>query len=106
METQGAIVITRYRTGLAFGAMLFAGSVCAAQSSHREKAKPTPLIDSIQGRALYKAYCASCHGAGAKGDAAMPASPKAKPSDLLRIAARNGATFPLIRIERITSGED
>jgi hypothetical protein len=29
-----------------------------------------------------------------------------KPSDLTRIAARNGGTFPLMRIERIISGEE
>jgi mono/diheme cytochrome c family protein len=99
-------VITRYRAGLALGAMLWAGSVCAAQGSHsKDKPKPAPLIDSIQGPALYKAYCASCHGAGAKGDGVMTSSLKVKPSDLTRIAARNGGTFPLMRIESIISGE-
>jgi mono/diheme cytochrome c family protein len=107
MNTQGAIVITRYRAGLALGVMLFAGSVCVAQGSHsRDKAKSTPLIDSIQGPDLYKAYCASCHGVGAKGDGVMTASLKVKPSDLTRIAARNGGTFPLMRMERIISGEE
>lgn len=98
-------MITRYRACLALGALLFAEGVCAAQSSRREKAKPEPLIDSIQGPELYKAYCASCHGAGAKGDGPMTASLKVKPSDLTRIAARNGGTFPLMRIEKIISGE-
>ena len=100
-------MITRYRAGLALGVMLFAGSVCVAQESHsRDKAKSTPLIDSIQGPDLYKAYCASCHGVGAKGDGVMTASLKVKPSDLTRIAARNGGTFPLMRMERIISGEE
>ena len=36
----------------------------------------------------------------------MTASLKVKPSDLTRIAARNGGTFPLMRIERIISGEE
>lgn len=99
-------MVTKYRTGLALGAMLFVASVCAAQGSHsKDKPKPAPLIDSIQGPALYKAYCASCHGAGAKGDGVMTASLKVKPSDLTRIAARNGGTFPLMRIESIISGE-
>ena len=99
-------MITRYRAGLAVGAMLFAGSVCAAQGSHsKEKPKPAPLIASIQGPELYRAYCASCHGAGAKGDGVMTASLKVKPSDLTRITARNGRTFPLMRIESIISGE-
>jgi mono/diheme cytochrome c family protein len=98
-------VITRYRAHLALGSMLFAGSVCAAQATHHDKPKPAPLIDSIQGPELYKAYCASCHGAGAKGDGVMTASLKVRPSDLTRIAARNGGTFPLMRIESIISGE-
>jgi mono/diheme cytochrome c family protein len=105
MDTQGATVIIRNRAGLALAAMLFAGSVCAAQNSNRDKPKPAPLIDSIQGPDLYKAYCASCHGASAKGDGVMTASLKVKPSDLTRIAARNGGTFPLMRIESIISGE-
>lgn len=98
-------MITRNRAGLAFVAMLFAGSVGAAQNAHRDTPKPAPLIDSIQGPDLYKAYCASCHGASAKGDGVMTASLKVKPSDLTRIAARNGGTFPLMRIESIISGE-
>ena len=99
-------MITRYRAGLALSALLFAEGVCAAQGSHSKvKAKPAPLIDSIKGPDLYKAYCASCHGASAKGDGAMTASLKVKPSDLTRIAARNGGTFPLMRIESIISGE-
>jgi hypothetical protein len=36
----------------------------------------------------------------------MAKSLKVKPSDLTRIAARNGGTFPLMRIERIISGEE
>ncbi len=98
-------MITKYRAGLALSATLWAGSICAAQNSHREKPKSTPLINSIQGPELYKAYCASCHGVGAKGDGVMTASLRVKPSDLTRIAARNGGTFPLMRIESIISGE-
>ena len=98
-------MITRHRAGLTLVLMLIAGSLFAAQNSHREKAKPAPLIDSIQGPDLYKAYCASCHGADAKGDGVMTPSLRVKPSDLTRLAARNGGTFPLMRIEGIISGE-
>ena len=64
------------------------------------------LIKSIQGPALYKAYCASCHGTDAKGGGPMAKSLKGPPADLTRITARNGGTFPLMRIERIISGEE
>jgi mono/diheme cytochrome c family protein len=64
------------------------------------------LIASIQGPALYKAYCASCHGADAKGYGPMMEFLKVSPSDLTRISVHYEGTFPLTRIERIISGED
>jgi mono/diheme cytochrome c family protein len=64
------------------------------------------LIDSIHGPALYKAYCAVCHGSDGKGGGPMAQSLKVRPTDLTRISARSGGTFPLTRIERIISGED
>lgn len=64
------------------------------------------LIASIQGPALYKAYCATCHGPEAKGNGPRASTLKFPPADLTRISARNGGTFPLMRIERIISGEE
>jgi hypothetical protein len=64
------------------------------------------LIDSIQGPALYKAYCAVCHGSDGKGGGPMAQSLKIRPSDLTRISARNGGSFPLARISKIISGEE
>ena len=85
---------------------VLAGGLAVAQSSGKDKTKETPLINSIQGPTLFKAYCASCHGVSAKGDGPMAKSLLVKPSDLTRIAARNGGTFALKRIERIISGEE
>lgn len=67
---------------------------------------PSPLIRSIQGPALFHAYCASCHGTDAKGGGPMVASLRVKPTDLTRISARNGGVFPKMRVERIISGEE
>lgn len=85
---------------------LLLGGLAVAKSSRNDKAKETVLIHSIQGPALFKAYCASCHGTGGKGDGPMATSLKVKPADLTRIAAPNGGVFPLMRIERIISGEE
>jgi mono/diheme cytochrome c family protein len=90
---------------VAWGVLLLSG-LAVAQSSRPNKAKETVLIDSVQGPALFKAYCASCHGIGGKGDGPMAKSLKVKPADLTRIAALNGGVFPLVRIDRIISGED
>ena len=69
------------------------------------RGQETKLISSIQGPALYKAYCSACHGKDAKGGGPKAASLKVPPPDLTHIATRNGGTFPLMRIEGIISGE-
>ena len=103
--------------------LLVVGTVCLAmvplsEAAQRPDQKTTekiaprkggsaaPLIPSIQGPELFRAYCASCHGIDAKGNGPMTASLKVKPSDLTKIAARNGGTFPRMRMERIISGEE
>lgn len=87
------------------GALL---SIAALQTPHgsKESSKEVRLIASIQGPALYKAYCSSCHGEDAKGGGPMAKSLKVPPTDLTRISARNGGTFPLARVSRIISGEE
>jgi mono/diheme cytochrome c family protein len=70
------------------------------------KPETVRLIDSIQGPALYRAYCAICHGSDGKGGGSMAQSLKVQPTDLTHISARNGGTFPVARIERIISGEE
>src|SRR6185295_4532355 len=64
------------------------------------------LIASLQGPALYQAYCATCHGTDARGGGPMAESLKVAPADLTRIAARNAGVFPLARVSNIISGEE
>ena len=66
----------------------------------------TKLIASIKGVDLYTTYCASCHGPDAKGKGPMAGSLKTPPSDLTRIAIRNRGVFPLLRVQKIISGEE
>ncbi len=64
------------------------------------------LIASIEGPNLYKAYCAVCHGANAKGNGPMAMFLKTTPSDLTRIQERNSGMFPRAKVRRIISGEE
>jgi len=94
---------------LAVGSTMLAWAVAGFQDGKRVLARgeeDQPLIASIRGDNLYKAYCASCHGDDAKGNGPMSAWMKVSPPDLTRIAARNGGKFPLERIDRIISGEE
>jgi len=91
---------------------LFYGVWCGTAVAQNKKAdqQNSPdsirLIDSIQGPNLYQAYCAVCHGANAKGGGPMEPFLKTPPSDLTRIASRNGGMFPRTKIRRIIAGED
>jgi len=95
-------MISRSVGALSIALMIF-GLAWAAQRTGAPKER---LIASIQGPALYKAYCAECHGPEAKGNGPVASTLKVAPADLTRISARNGGTFPLMRIERIISGEE
>jgi mono/diheme cytochrome c family protein len=64
------------------------------------------LIESLQWSALYTAYCAVCHGADGKGGGPMAKSLKVIAPDLTGVAVRNGGSFPLVRVQRIISGEE
>lgn len=54
-------------------------------------AQTKPVENS--GNAVYLLYCASCHGPNAKGDGPTATAMNPKPSDLTKIAARNGGKF-------------
>jgi mono/diheme cytochrome c family protein len=93
--------------GRIVGALTIIAAICGLASGAQRAGPPKErLIASIQGPALYKAYCAACHGPEAKGNGPAASTLKLPPADLTRISARNGGTFPLMRVERIISGEE
>jgi len=47
------------------------------------------------GQALYRRYCASCHGREGRGDGPVAPALGEKPTDLTRIADAHGGSFPL-----------
>ena len=56
-----------------------------------------PVLQSAvaeSGRDAFLRYCASCHGAEARGDGPVAPALSAKPPDLTHIAERNGGEFP------------
>jgi mono/diheme cytochrome c family protein len=93
--------------GRSVGALSIAATILGLASWTQRAGPPKEgLIASIQGPALYKTYCAACHGPEAKGNGPVASTLKIPPADLTRISTRNGGTFPLMRIERIISGEE
>lgn len=58
----------------------------------------------VDGRAFFAENCASCHGAGGRGDGPLAAGLDRPPADLTRIAARNGGEFPLVHVMSVIDG--
>jgi mono/diheme cytochrome c family protein len=57
----------------------------------RVSADPTP---TVSGREIFHAYCATCHGADAKGGGPAAAALKTTPADLTQLARRHNGKFP------------
>ncbi|OFV95873.1 MAG: hypothetical protein A3F68_01025 [Acidobacteria bacterium RIFCSPLOWO2_12_FULL_54_10] len=64
------------------------------------------LIQSMNGRTLFMAYCATCHGADARGNGPVAPALKTQPPDLTLISKRNNGKFPQEQVQRKISGED
>ena len=65
-----------------------------------------PLIKSLEGKDLYAAYCASCHGMDGKGSGPASAAMKVAPPDLTTITKRRGrgGKYPEAYVEAVLTG--
>jgi mono/diheme cytochrome c family protein len=67
--------------------MLIAALPAVATAQEKKiELKPAPMTNPTDGAAMYKAYCAACHGTAGKGDGPAASALKAKPSDLTQLA--------------------
>jgi len=55
---------------------------------------------------MFRAYCASCHGADGKGGGPAAQALKVKPADLTLLAKNNGGQFPSNRVRSAITGEE
>jgi len=62
---------------------------------------PRKLIASMEGKDLYMAYCASCHGVSGKEDGPAAAVLSGPLADLRTLAQRNKGKFPLAEVENV-----
>ena len=77
------------------GTALIAASLLAAQ---------VYADDASPGRTAYLRYCSACHGAGGKGDGIVATVLRPKPTDLTRLTAASGGTFPRARVTESIDG--
>jgi mono/diheme cytochrome c family protein len=76
----------------------------ASTSSAQETAEA--VVSGNDGSALFKTYCAVCHGKEAKGDGPLAANLRVRPPDLTTLAKRGGGKFDADKVHRIVDGRD
>ncbi len=65
---------------------------------------PAPATSPASGKEMFTAYCASCHGAGAKGDGPAASALKIPPADLTMLAKNNGGKYPGMKVTSALTG--
>jgi mono/diheme cytochrome c family protein len=89
---------------LAFvGAALPAVSAQTKTPQDAQAQLPT-LIRSLDGSDLFRVYCATCHGADARGDGPLAPALKTRVPDLTLLSVKNHGQFPAARIHEVISG--
>lgn len=77
-------------------ATLASPTVARAQTADRP--------DAPDGAALYRAYCASCHGLSGRGDGPVASALRVPPANLTRLTQQHGGTFPADRVAQRIDG--
>jgi mono/diheme cytochrome c family protein len=65
---------------------------------------PKGPTDEMDGAALYKTYCSSCHGTSGSGDGPIADALRYRPADLTRIARRAKGTFDHAKVHQVIDG--
>jgi len=82
--------------------------IAAAQGSKTPKLEKTQVARTPpdSGQAMYKEYCAVCHGNDGKGNGPAASALKKAPADLSTLTSRNGGKFPSTKVYGYIQGQD
>ena len=97
--------------GKYFAILIFAGAfvwAASAQNQPKPQIKHVPMkpTSAASGEEMYKNYCASCHGAEAKGNGPAASALSTPPSDLTMLAKKNGGKYPALKVSSVLRGEE
>jgi mono/diheme cytochrome c family protein len=85
--------------------MLVVSGLFASPTADAQNVQSTPFLgDSLIGKDSFEAYCATCHGADARGNGPIARALKAAPADLTMLASRNRGVFPRDQVKGVLTG--
>jgi mono/diheme cytochrome c family protein len=92
------------RVLVAVAALAISAAGVAAQTAIKKAPiKPTSAAKPQQ---MFDSYCAVCHGTDGTGHGPAAMALTKAPADLTKISARNGGTWPAVRVQRYIAGAD
>jgi mono/diheme cytochrome c family protein len=77
--------------------LIFTSPLAFAQARNQRQ----PPIRPIEGAKIFQNYCASCHGADARGNGPVSPTLRREVPDLTRLSQRNKGLFPADRVRTI-----
>jgi mono/diheme cytochrome c family protein len=86
--------------------MLALAGATDAQDKPKVVMATPPYVAPTDAPAMFREYCAACHGSEGRGNGPAAAALKTVPADLTRINARNGGKFPTVKVRRYIEGLD
>lgn len=66
---------------------------------------PITNVPSNSGQAMFKSYCAVCHGTDGKGNGPAATAMKTQPTDLTLLARKNGGKYPSAHVAAVIRGQ-
>jgi mono/diheme cytochrome c family protein len=84
--------------------LLGLGCHVAAVAQTKVKEVPVRMISSLEGKDLYKQYCAVCHGVDGKGNGPAAEALKKPATDLTQLAARNKGKYSELAVQNSIIG--
>ena len=76
-----------------------------AQSSPTVKHVPITNAPSNSGKEMFNSYCAVCHGKDAKGNGPAASAMKTAPTDLTKLAQKEGGKYPAAHVAAVLRGQ-
>jgi mono/diheme cytochrome c family protein len=91
----------------AVGVVAQTAPTAAPQQATKPEIKhvPAAYTDPSSGKAMYTAYCASCHGADGKGDGPAAPALKMPATNLTTLSVKNNGTFPAAHVAAMLQGD-
>ena len=88
-----------------FATLLLCSTVVVGIAQDQQPKKiakaPVKATPADSGEAMYKSYCAACHGPSGKGDGPAASALKTPPPDLTMLSKRNNGQFPDMHVEAV-----